>query len=314
MKQFVLLLSFFCFWNVCSQNNATPEVYLIDNQYLISSAWAGVGSAFKFRGIAATRWTDVDNAPSTYTATLSGRFTEKSGFGLILSNDVNGYTVTNSITVSYSYHLTLSEEREEYLSFGLSSRASIFSIDSFKFNDAEGDPVIGSKKVIHELNFDTGFLYRNRRFFANLNISDIIKRIDEFSDREPLSIATISVYSGYEFIPKNDLSVIPSFRYQIFAGDKRSELDMNIKIKKEINETNYWAASVLKMQTESGIDALSFTPIIGVQHKNIYASYGYQIAVNSLQTGLNQNLHMFSLGFDFFNRIGDYYGEVKVLY
>lgn len=314
MKHLLLLLSCFYICSFYAQNNATPEVYLIDNQYIISSAWAGVGSAFKFRGIAATRWTDVDNAPTTYTATLSGRFTEKSGFGVILTNDVNGFTVTNSVTVTYSYHLTLSEEREEYLSFGLSSRASIFSIDSFEFNNADGDPVIGSKKVVHELNFDTGFLYRNRRFFANLNISDIIKRNDEFSDREPLSIATISVYSGYKFIPKSDLNVIPSFRYQIFSGDKRSELDLNIKIKKEINETNYWAASVLKMQTENGVDALSFTPIIGMQHKNFYASYGYQIALNSLQTGLNQNLHMFSLGFDFFNRIGDYYGEVKTLY
>lgn len=314
MKQVVVFLSCFWFWSSGAQNNATPEVYLIDNQYLISSAFAGVGSAFQFRGIATTRFTDVDNAPSTYTATLSGRFTEKSGFGLILTNDVNGFTVTNSITATYSYHLTLSEEREEYLSFGLSTRASIFSIDSFEFNNADGDPVIGSKKVVHELNFDTGFLYRNRRFFANLNISDILKRNDEFSDREPLSIATISVYSGYEFIPKNNLRVIPSLRYQIFAGDKRAELDVNLKIRKEVEKTNYWAASVLKMQTEKGVDALSFTPIIGAQHKNLYVSYGYQIALNSLQTGLNQNMHMFSLGFDFFNRIGDYYGEVKVLY
>ena len=96
------VLFIFCFVKVFSQNIPTPAVYLIDNQYILSSAWAGIGKTFKFRGVSVSRWTEVENSPSTYIATLSGRIKGRSGVGVIFEGDINGFTTIYSVTGSYA--------------------------------------------------------------------------------------------------------------------------------------------------------------------------------------------------------------------
>ena len=295
------VLFIFCFVTVYSQNIPTPAVYLIDNQYILSSAWAGIGKTFKFRGISVSRWTEVENSPSTYIATLSGRIKGRSGVGVIFEGDINGFTTIYSVTGSYAYHLSINDDKDEFLSFGMSIRYSSFNIDTSKFINAGNDPVIGGNRKEDEVNFDAGVLYRRKYFFLNFNISDMINRENNFSEFEPLSIPTISLYSGYIFKQKNDWAITPSFRYQNFYADKRSELDLNLKFQKDRFEMNYWGATVLKLQTDKEFGGLSFTPMVGLRYRKLYVSYGYEIALNTLDTGLYFNRHMFSVGIDFIN-------------
>lgn len=288
-----------------SQNIPTPSVYLVENQYLTSSAWAGIGDAFKFRGIATSQWRGVENAPSTYIGTLSGRVTDKSGFGVILLSDENGFTSTNSATLSYAYHVILDYYDDEFLSFGISGRTYNFNIDTSNFNNSEIDPIIDSNRRIREFNFDLGSLYRRGNFFISLNFSDILERDDNFSENEPLTNSTFSIFSGLELKQKNYWSLIPSIRYQNFFSDGRSETDLNFKILKDDVDFYYWAATVLKLNTSQNFSPLSFTPVFGLKYRDFYLSYAYQVAIKETRTELNQNLHMISIGFDFLKRQSD---------
>ena len=294
-------ISVFCFVTVSSQNIPTPVVYLIDNQYILSSAWAGIGKTFKFRAISVSRWTEVENAPSTLIASISGRIIGRSGIGAIFEGDVNGFTTIYSVTGSYAYHLSINDDNDEFLSFGMSVRYSSFNIDTSQFINAQNDPVVGGNRNENEVNFDAGVLYRRKYFFINLNVSDIINRENNFSEFEPLSIPILSLYSGYIFKQKHNWAITPSFRFQNFYADKRSELDLNLKFQKGRYEMNYWGATVLKLQTDKEIRGLSFTPMAGLKYRKLYVSYGYEMALNTLDTGLYFNRHMFSVGIDFIN-------------
>jgi type IX secretion system PorP/SprF family membrane protein len=284
-----------------AQNLSTPEVYLIDNQYIFSSAWAGIGTTYKFRGITESRLTEVENAPVTFIATLSGRIVGRSGIGLIIENDVNGFTHIIKATGSYAYHLTLNDDNNEFLSFGLSARYSAFYIDTSQFIDGQDDPAIGENQNINEVNFDTGILYRRKQLFINLNITDIIERKDRFTDNEPLWVPSLSFYSGYIFKQRNKWQIEPSFRYQLFYADSRSELDLNLKLQKEQYDMNYWGALVFKLQPDEAFRGISLTPLVGLKYGRMYYSYGYQIGLDELGTNMNLNRHMFSIGFDFIN-------------
>lgn len=300
MKKAVIIC-FLSFGILSAQNLPTPEVYLIDNQYIFSSAWAGIGSTYKFRGLTQSRLTEVEDAPITFIATLSGRIVGRSGVGLIIENDINGFTNIIKATGSYAYHLTLNDDKNEFLSFGMSVRYSSFYIDTSQFIDGQDDPAIGENQNINEINFDTGILYRRKQLFINLNIADIIERKDQFTENEPLWVPTLSVYSGYTFKQRNKWQIEPSFRYQVFYADSRSELDLNLKFQKDQYDNNYWGAVVLKLQPDEAFRGISLTPLVGLKYGRMYFSYGYQIGLEEISTDMNLNRHMFSIGFDFIN-------------
>ena len=300
MNKALIICLLFC-GNLAAQNVSTPEVYLIDNQYIFSSAWAGIGRTYKFRGITVSRLTEVEDAPATFMATLSGRIVSRSGVGAIIESDVNGFTRILKATGSYAYHLTLNDDENEFLSFGMSVRYSNFFIDTSQFIDGQDDPAIGENQDFSEVNFDTGILYRRKHLFINLNIADIIERKDEFTDNEPLWVPTLSFYSGYTFLQRNKWQIEPSFRYQVFYADSRSELDLNLKLEKEQYDMNYWGAMVLKLQPDEAFRGISLTPLVGLKYGRMYFSYGYQIGLDELSNDMNLNRHMFSIGFDFIN-------------
>lgn len=304
MRLFSLFIVLNISLTVAGQNIPSPTLYIADNQYFLSPAWAGIGDSFQFRALGQWQWLDVQDAPRTYYVSLNGRLTDRAGFGLIASDDENGFTDIRSITATYAYHLILDAEKFRFLSFGLSYRYSQFNVDTSAFVAQLPDPAISGDRNLDESNFDVGVLYRANGFYASLNAIDILNRSkSDFAENEPLSISQINFLVGYEFDwivgPVGYLVMEPSLNYHYFSADGRAETDLNLKLTQEYRDWEFWGGFTSRFQTdESEFEALSLTPMAGLKYLGFYFAYGYQTFFTDASAFRN-NTHLLSIGFEF---------------
>ena len=65
--------------------------YLSDNYFLLHPSMAGASTCTKIRLTARKQWFEQQDAPQLQTLSINGRLNEKSGVGMVVFNDVNGY-------------------------------------------------------------------------------------------------------------------------------------------------------------------------------------------------------------------------------
>lgn len=297
-----LLLFFMGYWTF-GQNIPVPNIYIAENRYLLSSAWAGIGDCFQARLVGSTDWTQIKDAPSTFTFALNGRLSDHSGIGGIFTKDQNGYTSRQYLTFSYAHHLILDYYKDEFLSFGISGRYSTFGVDT---SDFEPDPVVGGNAKYGSLNFDLGVLYRRKGLFATVNVMSILKDYqNDFNDIEPLNRQELNFDVGYNLEAGNNYWTFqPSVNYHLFLVDKRAETDFNLKATKDAILWKYWAGISFRARTDSSFEPLSITPMAGIQYERFYFSYGYQ-SIFTNGGYFTQDSHIFSVGFDFLCFVSD---------
>jgi type IX secretion system PorP/SprF family membrane protein len=100
--------------------------YLSDNYYLLHPSMAGAASCAKVRLSARQQWAGQEDAPSLQTLSFNGRVGERSGAGIILMNDKNGYHSQKGMRLTYAHHLLFSRDEIDLnqLSFGISVQDS----------------------------------------------------------------------------------------------------------------------------------------------------------------------------------------------
>ena len=84
--------------------------YLTDNYYLIHPSMAGAANCDKIRLTARKQWFDQKDAPALQTLSYNGRVGERSGVGIILFNDKNGYHSQKGMKLTYAHHLMFSRD------------------------------------------------------------------------------------------------------------------------------------------------------------------------------------------------------------
>ena len=84
--------------------------YLSDNYYLVHPSMAGAANCAKIRLTARKQWFDQTDAPSLQTLSFNGRVGERSGAGIILYNDKNGYHSQSGAKLTYAHHLLFSRD------------------------------------------------------------------------------------------------------------------------------------------------------------------------------------------------------------
>ena len=273
--------------------------YISDNPYLISAAYAGIGDCWQARATGLQQWVGVENAPSTQSLSFDGRIQDRSGIGLVLYNDSNGYTSQKGIKASFAHHVTLSKYNKQYLSFGLSYKYTQFLIDASSFNrltDIDGNIVTNNHNV------DVSALYRLGSFFVSLNAVNLIfKQIDDFSIDEPLSITSYFVYSGFKIKKRySDVEYEPSILYRTFASDSRTTLDINFKVRKYAKKANYfWLGGSVRSLVEQDFTPVTFSPMIGMDIFKFYFAYAYQVNLNESVQLTSGGTHLLTLGIDF---------------
>ncbi|MDO5608125.1 MAG: type IX secretion system membrane protein PorP/SprF [Capnocytophaga sp.] len=310
MKKILLLFVVSCFANkVAAQEMHLPQMnqYLADNEFLISSTYAGIGDYIKLRLGGVTQWVGIKDAPDYQSFAGDVRIGERSGVGLVLYNDKNGYTKQMGGKVSFAHHLTLDRYDNHFLSFGISYALNSFRIDIDKFTQPITDPSVTDNRSNINHNFDVGVLYRYKGWFANLTVGNILnKDIDIFAINEPRALRNYQVYAGYRYkrYRNSDFEIEPSMFYQLYESDGRSSTDLNVKFRWLDFEDYYWVGVNYRFLNDQILKPLNVGPMAGLKKSNFYFAYSYQVMLNELVT-YNSGTHVITIGIDLFQGISN---------
>jgi type IX secretion system PorP/SprF family membrane protein len=311
MKKLIVSLVLMAVTSSYSQELNLPVFtqYLADNPFVLSPAYAGIGDNLRIRVNGLTQWVGIKDAPENQSAYIDFRLLDRSGVGISLYNDKNGYTRQTGAKVSFAHHIILDYYSKQYLSFGISYNFNNFRIDTDEFNANPNDPnanpldpSITNNRYTSNNNFDISALYRNKNFYLSFNANNVLKKnVDKFRGVEPDLLSNYQVYTGYTFRDGENsrIEYEPSVFYQYFASDKRSATDFNFKYRRYNRyEEYYWVGVSYRMLNDQFAKPLSVGPMAGFMKYKFYFGYSYQIMFNDLGY-YNSGTHVVTIGFDF---------------
>ena len=304
---FVLLLSALI---TRAQELNSPQLsqYLADNPFVLSPTYAGIGDHVKIRLNGLAQWVGIKDAPRTQSLAADMRLGEKSGIGLFLYNDSNGYTKQQGARISFAHHLTLDRYEDEFLSFGISYNFNQFRLDVEEFIDAGFDPGVTDDRSTSNHNFDVGLLYRKNSFYFSVNASNVINKDVYIFDPiyEPNKLRNFYAYTGYRYKKSrnSNMEIEPSLLYKIFESDGRSEADLNLKFRWYDFEDYYYAGVTYRFLNDQIGRPLYIAPLAGLKKGNFYFGYSYQIILNEI-LGYSTGTHVVTIGVDLFQGISN---------
>lgn len=305
---FLFLMAFM----VNGQELTVPRLsqYIADNPFLMSPTYAGIGDHIKVRLNGLTQWVGIKDAPDTQTLAADARIGNRSGLGVTLYNDSNGYTKQRGASVSFAHHLTLDRYEDVFLSFGIS-----YNFNQIRFDVEDWDPRGGERptddKATTNHNFDLGVLYRYDKFYFSVNASNILdKDLTKFNtdvvQLEPNKLRNYYVYAGYS-ISKNKnskLELEPSVFFKWFESDGRSETDLNAKFRFHDFEDYYYLGLNYRFLNDQLGKPLYIAPIAGFKKNNFYFGYSYQVITNEI-LAYSGGTHVITVGMDLFQGISN---------
>lgn len=303
-----LLLLFTYFSNGQELNSPQLSQYLADNPFVLSPTYAGIGDHVKIRVNGLTQWVGIKDAPDTQSLAADVRLGNRSGIGMFLYNDKNGYTKQQGARLSFAHHLTLDRYDDEFISFGLSYNFNQFRIDVQEFIDAGGDPGVTDDRSTTNHNLDVGVLYRKENFYLSLNVSNILdKDLTRFNVTfEPNRLRNYYLYTGYRYKKSKNskLEIEPSMLFKLFESDGRSETDLNTKFRFYDFEDYYYVGVTYRFLNDQIGKPLYIAPIVGLKKNNLYFGYSYQIIMNEI-LGYSSGTHVVTLGVDLFQGLSN---------
>jgi type IX secretion system PorP/SprF family membrane protein len=314
MKKLIVSLVLMAVTSGYSQELNLPVFtqYLADNPFVLSPAYAGIGDNLRIRVNGLTQWVGIKDAPENQSAYADFRILDRSGVGISVYNDKNGYTRQTGAKVSFAHHIILDYYSKQYMSFGLSYNFNSFRIDTDEFNtDIEHpilDPTITDNRYTSNNNFDISALYRNKSFWVSFNANNVLKKnVDKFRGVEPDLLSNYQVYTGYTFRDGENsrIEYEPSAYFQYFASDKRSTTDFNFKYRRYNRyEDYYWIGVSYRMLNDQFPKPLAVGPMAGFMKSKFYFGYSYQVMFNDLGA-YNSGTHVVTIGFDFLQSISN---------
>ncbi|WP_425235128.1 PorP/SprF family type IX secretion system membrane protein [Ulvibacterium sp.] len=291
-------------------NSPQLSQYLADNPFVLSPTYAGIGDHVKIRVNGLAQWVGIKDAPRTQSLAADMRLGEKSGIGMFLYNDSNGYTKQQGARVSFAHHLTLDRYDDEFLSLGISYNYNQFRIDTNEFdliNFPENGQLNNRQTTNH--NFDLGVMYRYDKFYFSANASNLLNKDPQdltFDIDEPNELRNYYVYTGYRYTKSKNsrLEIEPSVLFKVFESDGRSETDLNVKFRWYDFEDYYYAGLNYRFLNDQIGKPLYVAPFVGLKKNNFYFGYSYQIILNEI-LGYSTGTHVVTLGVDLFQGISN---------
>ncbi|CAM3897493.1 type IX secretion system membrane protein PorP/SprF [Flavobacterium sinopsychrotolerans] len=311
-----LLLSFFVYQYSFSQEGiAVYSDYLSDNYYLIHPSMAGAANCAKVRLTARKQWFDQSDAPQMQTLSFNGRVGEKSGAGIIVFNDKNGYHSQKGVKFSFAHHIMFSRDEIDLnqLSFGVSAGLIQSQLDQTEFlQSGDYDPIVDGSIVEKDsyFNVDIGASYNFLDFYAHATVKNAIEtRREIYTEYESDNLRKYLLSAGYVFGNKEKILWEPSVLFQLVEKTKEKSIDINLKAYKNLDFGTLWgglsyrrsfdSAEYLNGNSVSNQKLQYFTPIVGVNYNNFMFAYTYSQVTGDVKFD-NGGYHQITLGINLF--------------
>lgn len=290
--------------------------YLSDNYYLLHPSMAGAANCTKVRLTARQQWFGQDDAPALQTLSINGSLGERSGGGVIVFNDKNGYHSQTGMKLTYAHHIMFSRDNVDLnqLSFGMSAGFVQSSLDesSFYTNDPSFDPVaFGDIQRASYFNVDIGASYNFLDFYVHATVKNALASDRKlYTDREPVNLRRFILNSGYTFGDPDKIVWEPSFMFQLVTQTQEKTIDLNIKAYKELDFGRLWGglsyrrsldgAQFVEGQQSIGDQKLQYiTPIVGLNFNSYMISYTYSHLLGDIKFDAG-GFHQITLGLNLF--------------
>lgn len=172
------------------------------NQYAINPTFSFVRQQNKYISITNKReWVQFEDAPQTYLASFSGRFSENSGLGIGLFQQNYGVLTTFGGIANFAYNARLN--RDSNLTFGLNVGAYKSGINSANVVTNFPDPALDNipsnflVTINPGINYGTGFM----DFGVSINNLALYNSSNLIGDNPEQIIQAHIMYTGYTYAP-----------------------------------------------------------------------------------------------------------------
>ena len=239
--KFFIILLFLSFNSFSQIGIPVYSDYLSDNYYLLHPSMAGAASCDKIRLTARTQWLNQSDAPALQTLNYNGRLGDKSGVGIILFNDKNGYHSQKGAKLTYAHHLMFSRDEIDLnqLSFGMSASLSQNQLDETEWRQSgDFDPIVNGIIVqdASYLNVDVGASYNYLDFYVHGTIQNVIDSNRKiYTEFEGANLRKYLFSVGHVFGKRDKLLLEPSLLFQFAEHTKEKTLDINMKAYKNFD-------------------------------------------------------------------------------
>lgn len=307
---FVFLLT--SFYSFSQEGIPVYSDYLSDNYYLIHPSMAGAANCAKIRLTARKQWFGQDDAPELQTLSFNGRIGERSGAGIIVFNDKNGYHSQKGLKLTYAHHIMFSRDEIDLnqLSFGISGGVIQNQLDETTFGTTFDPLVSGQIQKDSYFNVDVGASYNYLNFYAHATVQGLIEtRRELYTDYESDNVRKYLLSAGYVFGKSESITWEPSILFQMFDQTKEKSIDLNMKAYKNMDFGSLWAALSYRRSFDgaqylsgSGVSSQKlqyFTPIIGVNFNNFMFAYTYSQVMGDVKFDTG-GYHQITLGINLF--------------
>lgn len=310
-KVYLLLLLFLSQFSFSQEGIAIYSDYLSDNLYLIHPSMAGAANCAKVRLTARKQWFGNDNAPGLQTASFNGRIGDKSGAGIILFNDENGFHSQKGLKATYAHHIMFSRSDVDLnqLSFGISAGMVQSQLDQSEF--VGFDPIVdGAIQKDAYFNMDIGASYNYLEFFTHFTVKNVLaSKRDIYTKAESDNLRKYIWSAGYVFGDSETLQWEPSFLFQLTDETQEKLIDLNIKLYKDFDFGKLWGGVSYRRSFDAtqyldkgNVETQSLqyiTPIVGLNFKNLVVAYTYSHLIGDVKFDQG-GFHQITLGFNLF--------------
>ena len=314
-KSYLIAILFITQFTFAQEGIAVYSDYLTDNYYLIHPSMAGAANCAKVRLTARAQWIGENDAPSLQTLSMNGKIGERSGAGIIIFNDKNGYHSQTGAKLTYAHHIMFSRDNIDLnqLSFGVSAGIIQSNVDETDFlGPGEFDPNVDGTIVQKDsyFNVDIGASYNYLDFYAHATVKNVLEsRRELYSEIETDNLRKILLSVGYVFGDAERLLFEPSILFQSVTETKEKTLDANIKVYRNLDFGRIWGGLSFRTSLDgaeyvagSGLKdqrLQMLTPIVGVNYKQFMFAYTYSQQFGDIKFA-NGGYHQITLGINLF--------------
>lgn len=313
--KFFIVLFLITQYSFSQEGIAVYSDYLSDNYYLIHPSMAGAANCAKIRLTARKQWFDQVDAPSLQTFSFNGRVSEKSGAGIIIFNDKNGYHSQKGVKLTYAHHIMFSRDDIDLnqLSFGISTAFIQSQLDETGFlQSGDFDPIINGMIVqdASYFNVDIGASYNFLDFYVHGTVQNAIETKRKiYTETESGNLRKFLLSAGYVFGDKDRILWEPSVLFQLIDKTKEKWIDINMKAYKNFDFGKLWGALSYRRSFDgaqymngSGVSTQKLqyiTPIVGVNFDKFMFAYTYSHLSGDVNFDTG-GFHQITLGIDLF--------------